>query len=111
MEPVPAGTPLAERTSMLYTGTTVVAGRGRGIVVATGRDTEMGRISELAESADDTKAPLQEGLSRLSRQLAIAVVVGAVAIAPLRDLLGLTTVPAVRSRSDDQRPLRVGAQA
>ncbi|MCO8128499.1 HAD-IC family P-type ATPase [Acidimicrobiia bacterium EGI L10123] len=95
VEPVAAETPLAERTSMLYTGTTVAAGRGRGVVVATGRSTEMGRISDLAESADDTKAPLQEGLSRLSRQLAIAVVVGAIALLALGVLRGLETDEAI----------------
>ena len=88
-EPVDAAAPLAERTSMLYTGTTAVAGRGRGIVVATGRATEMGRISGLAESAEETKAPLQEGLSRLSRQLAVAVVIGAVALLALGVARGL----------------------
>lgn len=93
--PVAAETPLAERTSMLYTGTTVVAGRGRGIVVATGRGTEMGRISDLAESAEDTKAPLQEGLSRLSRQLAVAVVVGAIGLLGLGVLRGLETDEAI----------------
>lgn len=93
--PVDESSPLAERTSMLYTGTTVVTGRGRGIVVATGRSTEMGRISELAESAEETKAPLQEGLSHLSRQLAIAVVIGAVALLSLGVLRGLETAEAI----------------
>ena len=70
-------TPLGDRTNMLFMGTTVVAGRGRGVVVATGTQTEMGQISELAESAEQGRAPLQEGLARLSRRLAIVVVVGA----------------------------------
>ncbi|HSL58016.1 MAG TPA: HAD-IC family P-type ATPase [Acidimicrobiales bacterium] len=94
-DPVDADAPLAERTSMLYTGTTVVAGRGRGIVVATGRSTEMGRISDMAEGAEQTKAPLQEGLSHLSRQLAIGVVVGAAALLGLGIVRGLPADEAV----------------
>ena len=94
-DPVDASAPLAERTSMLYTGTTVVAGRGRGIVVATARGTEMGRISDLAESAEETKAPLQEGLAHLSRQLAVAVVVGAIALLGLGIARGMETDEAV----------------
>jgi Ca2+-transporting ATPase len=69
--------PVGDRVGMLFMGTTVSSGYGRGIVVATGRATEMGRIADLAESADTTKAPLQEGLEHLSRRLAIVVVVGA----------------------------------
>ncbi|MDZ7676047.1 MAG: cation-transporting P-type ATPase [Acidimicrobiales bacterium] len=94
-DPVDTDTPLAERTSMLYTGTTAVAGRGRGIVVATGQDTEMGRISDLAESAEETKAPLQEGLSHLSRQLAVGVVIGAMGLLALGTARGLATEDAI----------------
>jgi Ca2+-transporting ATPase len=71
---------VGDRTGMLFMGTTVTSGYGRGVVVATGRDTEMGRIADLAESAEDTKAPLQEGLEHLSRRLAIVVVAGAVVL-------------------------------
>ncbi|MFP4514222.1 MAG: cation-translocating P-type ATPase [Acidimicrobiales bacterium] len=94
-EVIDVDAPLAERTSMLFTGTTVVAGRGRGIVVATGRNTEMGRISDLAESAEETKAPLQEGLSHLSRRLAVAVVVGAIGLLGLGVARGLETAEAI----------------
>ena len=69
--------PLGDRTSMLFMGTTVVNGRGRGVVVATGRRTQMGQIADLAESADESRAPLQKGLDQLSRRLAVVVVLGA----------------------------------
>lgn len=95
VDPVEASAPLAERTSMLYTGTTVAAGRGRGVVVATGRDTEMGRISEMAESAEGTKAPLQEGLSQLSRRLAVAVVFGAIVLLGIGVARGSSTEEAI----------------
>jgi P-type Ca2+ transporter type 2C len=79
---------LGDRTGMAFMGTTVVAGRGRGAVVATGRDTEMGKIADLAGGAEQTQAPLQRGLDQLSRRLAVAVVVGAAALFGLGLLRG-----------------------
>ena len=75
--PVDADVTIGDRTSMLFTGTTVVQGRGRGVVVATGQRTEMGRIAELAAGAEQGRAPLQEGLDQLSGRLAMVVVAGA----------------------------------
>lgn len=80
VEPVDEDAALGDRDSMLFAGTTAVAGRGRGVVVATGDRTEMGRIAELAGAAEQTRAPLQRGLDELSRRLAIVVVVGASAL-------------------------------
>lgn len=79
-DPVDRGAPLAERTSMLFMGTTVQAGRGRGVVVATGAGTEVGAVAELAGAADDRQAPLQRGLAQLSTQLAVGVVLLAVVL-------------------------------
>jgi P-type Ca2+ transporter type 2C len=50
--PVPAETRLAERTSMLFKGTSLTRGSGICVVVATGMDTELGRISKLVEKAE-----------------------------------------------------------
>ncbi|HKJ54441.1 MAG TPA: cation-transporting P-type ATPase [Nitriliruptoraceae bacterium] len=88
VEEVDEDAPLGDRSSMLYRGTTVAAGRGRGVTTGTGRDTEMGRIADLAEDAQDTKAPLQAGLDRLSRRLAVLVVVGAIALVGIGLLRG-----------------------
>ncbi|MEK7620064.1 MAG: HAD-IC family P-type ATPase [Patescibacteria group bacterium] len=67
-------TSLAERTNMLYAGTSVVGGRGQAIVVATGGETELGRIATLVEETQETRTPLQEQLGRLARWLATLVV-------------------------------------
>jgi P-type Ca2+ transporter type 2C len=88
-EPVSAGTALAERVGMLYTGTTVRAGRGRGVVVATGSRTEVGRIADLAAATDTMQAPLQAGLERLGRSLSLVVVGLALALAGLGWVRGL----------------------
>ena len=65
--------PLGDRTNMVYTGSTVVYGRGRAVVTATGMDTEMGKIAGALTAAKDDATPLQKKLSSLSRVLTVAV--------------------------------------
>ncbi|MEM9587435.1 MAG: HAD-IC family P-type ATPase [Planctomycetota bacterium] len=68
---VTESTPLAERSSMAWMGTAATAGRGLGVVVATGSDTEFGRIASLTESIDRDATPLQRKLGVLGRQLGV----------------------------------------
>ena len=58
---VPAATGLADRHDMVYAGTLVVGGSGRGVVVATGMATELGRIAGLVSEAREPRTPLQTG--------------------------------------------------
>lgn len=88
VDPTPQDTDLPERTSMLFKGTHVVRGSGEGIVVATGLDTELGRITELVEAADTGESPLQRQLARLSRQLVWVTLLLAVAVAAAGMLTG-----------------------
>jgi Ca2+-transporting ATPase len=87
VESVGAACDLAERTNMAYNGTAVVRGRGRGVVVATAMDTEIGRIATLLDSATEEPTPLQQQIAWLGKALGItvvvlaAVVVGAILIA------------------------------
>ncbi|MCE0487514.1 cation-translocating P-type ATPase [Ornithinimicrobium sediminis] len=71
---VGADVSIGDRTNMLYLGTTVLSGRGRGVVVATGLGTEVGRVAQLVDQAQLVQAPLQRGLQRLGRSLSLAVV-------------------------------------
>ncbi|WP_165949767.1 HAD-IC family P-type ATPase [Micromonospora sp. KC207] len=89
VEPVPRDTPIADRTNMLYSGTTVRAGRGRGVVVATGPATEVGHIADLAASTDTGQAPLKAGLEQLGRILSLVVVGLAAALVGLGLVRGL----------------------
>ncbi len=65
--------PLGDRKNMVYMGSTVVYGRGKVVVVATGMNTEMGKIADVLSNAAEEKTPLQKKLSQLSRVLTYLV--------------------------------------
>ena len=62
-------TVMADRSSMVFAGTGVTCGRGRAIVVATGHETEIGRIAALTANARPPLTPLQQRLGQLSRAM------------------------------------------
>lgn len=72
-DPVPPGADLADRTSMAYSGTLVTYGQGQGVVVATGQETEIGRISTLLAGVETLKTPLVALMERFGRQLTYAI--------------------------------------
>ena len=69
---------LGDRKNMTYMGSVLVYGRGKAVVVATGMDTEMGKIANAISLAEESKTPLEiklEQLSRVLTKLVIAVCV------------------------------------
>lgn len=66
--------PLGDRKNMAYMGSTVVYGRGRAVVVATGMETEMGKIADALAKAEQGETPLQVKLGQLSKILTYLVV-------------------------------------
>jgi len=66
--------PLGDRKNMVFMGSTVVYGRGKAIVCATGMETEMGKIADALAMAEEGKTPLQIKLAQLSKILTYLVI-------------------------------------
>lgn len=64
-----AKSPVGDRKNILHKGTMISRGRGQGLVVHTGPHTELGRIAQLLEGAEQVQTPLQQRLDRFSRKL------------------------------------------
>ncbi len=65
---------LGDRKNMVFMGSTVVYGRGKAVVTATGMDTEMGKIADALANAEEGKTPLQIKLAGLSKILTYLVI-------------------------------------
>ena len=87
-EPVAEDAPLAERSSMVFKGTSITRGAGEGVVVHTGMNTELGEISSLVEEAESEETPLEERLDALARSLVSVVLVLGVLVAGAGILAG-----------------------
>ena len=70
-----AETPLADRVNLAFMSTFVTFGRGQGVVVATGMDTEVGRIAGKLQEEEEEATPLQQRLSKFGKQLGVAMLV------------------------------------
>lgn len=64
--------PLGDRVNMGYSGSLVTYGRGEGIVVGTGMDTEVGKIAKMIQSVEEVETPLKKKLQVLGKVLGIA---------------------------------------
>jgi len=92
-EAVGADTDLADRTCMVYRGTSVAQGTGRAVVVATGADTEMGAIAQMLDSVEEEDTPLQKEIHSISKMLGIVVVIIAVVVVGTLLLLAENRAP------------------
>lgn len=79
------GAPLGDRLNMAHMGTSVTYGRGVGVVIATGMDTQMGAIAGQLAQAENEITPLQKTLNRISNLISI----GVLAIAAVVFVVGL----------------------
>lgn len=71
--PVPESATLADRKSIVYSSTMITYGRGKGIVVATGYNTEIGRISQLISTITLLKTPLLQQIAKFGQWLTVAI--------------------------------------
>ena len=77
-DPVAADAGPGDRTNMVFSGTAATYGRGKAVIIATGMQTEMGRIAGMLEGAPPQTTPLQKELDRLGKRLGLIVVIIAV---------------------------------
>ncbi len=69
--------PLGDRDNMAYLGTNVASGSAKGLVIATGMDTEMGKIASMTQETDRSKSPLQQEMTSVANKISIfAVIIG-----------------------------------
>ena len=73
--PVAADAPLGDRRSMAYSSTLVTYGTATGVVVGTGRHTELGRVSDLLQSTTRMETPLTRTLARFGHSLTLVILV------------------------------------
>ena len=76
---------IGDRTNMLFSSSLVTYGRGKGIVVNTGMNTEVGKIASMLDNTEETTTPLQEKLNVLGKTLGVA----ALAICAVIFVIGL----------------------
>lgn len=72
-KPVAADAPIGDRSCMAFSGTLIAAGAGRGVVVATGPSTEIGRISGMLSSVETLTTPLVRQMDAFARWLTILI--------------------------------------
>ena len=73
VHPVSRTAALGDRSSMAFSGTLVTSGQGRGVVVATGKHTEIGRISGLLANVEALTTPLVKQMDRFARWLTVLI--------------------------------------
>src|SRR6185503_9693 len=87
-----------DRHNMVFSGTTATYGHGRAVVVATGMQTEMGRIAGMLKEAPTETTPLQKELARVGRALGVVVVI--IAIVMIATILLVENVRGLSSMFD-----------
>jgi len=68
-------TPLAERQNSVYMSTLITYGKGKGIVIAIGMETEIGKIATMLDAVEEGKTPLQKTIDEFARMLGIICIV------------------------------------
>lgn len=114
LEPVKEKASLGDRTSMVFSGSSVITGRAKCVVVQTGASTEIGNIAHNLNVVKDEKSPLNIRIAKFSKQISIAIVAIAVLIFiimliqnnPLREIV-LVVIALAVSAMPEGLPLAV----
>ena len=87
--PVPGDVPVGDRKNAVHMGTTIVYGRGTGLVTGTGMTTEFGRVVGMLQEAKSPPTPLQVSLDRVGKILGIGCLVTSAVVAVVGIAAGL----------------------
>ncbi len=82
---LPEDTPLAERHNMVFYGTIVTYGKGKAVVVATGMDTELGKIAKSLQEVEKEKTPLEKKMDDIGKALTLLMLI----VATIVSFIGL----------------------
>ncbi len=88
-------TPLAERKNMVYSGSMITRGKGLGVVVATGKDTELGKIANMLFKSKKETTPLQKSIDRIGKILTWSVIAICIVILTIELIAGDGIVDAI----------------
>lgn len=72
--------PITEQNNMGFAGSTVLSGRGTGIVIATGKNTELGKIAHHVNNSNSSKSPLIIRMEKFTKQISILIMIIAIII-------------------------------
>lgn len=86
------GTGIGDRVNMAHSGCVVTYGRGLGVVVATGMDTEMGKIAKMLDNQPEEQTPIQQRLKTLSKIITFGVVLIALCVFTINIAGGTHTI-------------------
>ncbi len=86
---LPSNTGVGERKNMAFAGSIITSGRGLGVVVGTGTQTEVGKIAENVNEAESAKPPLVIRIEKFTRQVGILVLFISIGLAVILRLQGL----------------------
>jgi len=87
-DPLPEGTPVPDRTNMAFSGTTVVYGRGKGVAVATGMNTEFGKIAAMVQEVKEEVTPLEKRMAQVGRWLGTLCLLVCIGVAAVGIIMG-----------------------
>ncbi|MGM0420376.1 MAG: cation-translocating P-type ATPase [Bacillota bacterium] len=80
--------PLAERSNMVYMGTTAVRGKGKALVTATAEATEIGKIGAMLDETKEAKTPLEQRLDKLGKSLVVITLIVIAVLTVIGVLMG-----------------------
>lgn len=90
---LPADTPLADQSNMAFASTAVAGGSGIGIVVATGHDTEFGKISQAVSDVRKGRSPMMREIDGIGKGISYAIIAAAVLLFIFGLIIGKYSLP------------------